>query len=176
MPLIQSIIHLTNRYCIYCTTTTTMDETISSNSTLAPNEEASTINWDVHIEEMIVFRRVRKAIFSGVANNESNDETNDESNDEETNISSPGQRPPADQKKQLEDLKDHLEMSKAEVQNLQTSLDDTTSSKLPRDQDSGLVNDDETNINRNNPQQQTFVSNEVNNNHYSNTIEMGRQG
>ena len=55
MPLIQSIIHLTNRYCIYCTTTTTMDETISSNSTLAPNEEASTINWDVHIKEIIVF-------------------------------------------------------------------------------------------------------------------------
>ena len=103
MPLIQSIIHPTNRYCIYCTTTTTMDETISSNSTLAPNEEAFTINWDAHIEEIIVFaagglivviilssRRVRKAIFSGVTNNESNDETNDESNDEETNIFSPG--------------------------------------------------------------------------------------
>lgn len=80
-----------------------MDETISSNSTLAPNEEAFTINWDAHIEEIIVFaagglivviilssRRVRKAIFSGVTNNESNDETNDESNDEETNIFSPG--------------------------------------------------------------------------------------
>ena len=67
-------------------------------------------------------------------------------------------------------------MSKAEVQNLQTSLDDTTSSKLPRDQESGLVNDNETNINRNNPQQQTFVSNKVNNSHYSNTIETGRQG
>jgi len=156
-----------------------MDDTINSNSTLAPYEEdeASTINWDEHMDEIIIFavgvlivvitlssKRVRKALFSGVDNEESNEESSETNS--EANISALGQSPPADPTKTLEELQDDLEMSKAEIPNLPTNLDNNTAS-------SKTYISDETNdygSNRNTPQQQqTFEVN--NNNYYSNTTE-----
>jgi len=162
---------------------TTMNSTIT---TLAPQEEddeSFTTNWDAHLENIIFFavgivivataiwqRNGIKGLFSGVANDPTNHETThyetnnyETTNDNEmTNFSAPlGQSPPEDPtNNKLEDLQ--LESSKAELTTLPTSLDTTTTSLPPIDQESGLVN-----ASQQQQQQNTFGSNN-NNNDYSN--------